>query len=143
MGYTDKWPFCPNPQGSRHGRSSDGGTAVAEDDLPAQQRKRRPIPGMSDTEERLLAMVTALTGQLAVTRERLDTLERLLSRAGAIDRADFESFSAEETASREREALRQSIIAKVFRPLQESAAQDLRRARAESGEPAPPPTRTP
>lgn len=98
---------------------------------------RRSIPGSSDAEERLLAMVTAVTAQLAVTRERVDTLERLLARAGLLDSADIEEFAATEDETIKRDAVRRGIISKVFRPLQESTDRDLRRARSATAEAAP------
>jgi len=75
-------------------------------------------------------MVTAVTAQLAVARERIDTLERLLARAGLISPSDIEAFTATEDENRERDAVRRSIITKVFRPLQEAAERDLRRVRS-------------
>lgn len=98
---------------------------------------RRSIPGSSEAEERLLAMVTAVTAQLAVARERVDTLERLMARAGLIAPSDIEEFTATEDETRERDAVRRSIITKVFRPLQESAERDLRRVRSATVEVAP------
>jgi hypothetical protein len=38
---------------------------------------RARVTGQSETEDQLLGMITALAAQLAVTRERLDTVERL------------------------------------------------------------------
>lgn len=90
--------------------------------------KRRPIPGASDTEECLLGMVTALTGELAVTRERLDTLERLVEKAGILKRDDIETFDANAEQAEERHGIRQRLIAKVFRPLRNAAERDAQKA---------------
>lgn len=98
---------------------------------------RRSIPGSSEAEERLLAMVTALTAQLAVARERVDTLERLLARAGLIASSDIEAFTATQDESSERDAIRRGIISKVFRPLREAAERDLQSARSKAVEAAP------
>jgi len=102
---------------------------MADKDIGATVGKRRAIPGVSEGEERLLAMVTALTGELAITRERLDTLERLLESNGGIAPAAVETFVANEEQVAERSRLRQRIISKVFRPLRESAERDLAKAR--------------
>ena len=91
--------------------------------------KRRAIPGTSEAEEQLLAMVTALTGELAITRERLDTLERLVEKAGVVAQADVEGFVADEAQARQRKSIRRRIIGKIFRPLREAAERDLARAR--------------
>lgn len=103
---------------------------MADGDPEKSGGKRRAIPGTSEAEEQLLAMVTALTRELAVTRERLDTFERLVERAGVVTQADVESFSASESEFEQRQGLRKRIISKVFRPLQETAARDLAKAKA-------------
>jgi hypothetical protein len=103
---------------------------VAEEELARIQGKRRTIPGVSDTEECLLGMVTALTGELAITRERLDTLERLVEKAGILERADIETFEAGPAQADERHSIRQRLIAKAFRPLRDAAERDARQARA-------------
>jgi hypothetical protein len=84
-------------------------------------KRRLPIPNQSATEDMLLAMVTALTGELAVLRERLDTAERLLDAAGVLPRATIETFEPDAAQTAEREALRKSLIGRVFRPLRDAA----------------------
>ena len=74
-------------------------------------------------------MVTALTAELSITRERLDTLERLVESAGVVTRQEVETFAPPEQAAEERESIRRRIIAKVFRPLREAGERDLARAR--------------
>lgn len=88
-------------------------------------KSRKEIPGGSEAEDRLLAMITALTGELSITRERLDTLERLVESAGVVTQAQVESFSANEKQFEQRLSLRQRLIAKVFRPLRAAAERDL------------------
>jgi hypothetical protein len=77
-------------------------------------------------------MVTELTGQLSITRERLDTLERLVDKAGVVNRADIESFQADTDAAEERQGIRYRLIARVFRPLRDAAQHDARKAREEA-----------
>lgn len=84
-------------------------------------KRRVEIPGQSPTEDRLLAMVAALTSEVAVLRSRLDTLERLAEQAGVLDRAAIEAFAPDAAAETEREALRTRLIDKVFRPLRDAA----------------------
>ena len=104
---------------------------MAKQQLARTARRRQAIPGASEAEERLLAMVTALTGELAITRERLDTLERLVETAGILKRADIESFEANPEQAEQRHGLRHRLIAKVFRPLRDSAERDAEKARKE------------
>jgi len=96
--------------------------------LPTLARPHKEVPGETAAEPRLLAMVTALTSELAVTRERLDTLERLVEASGVIEQADVESFEPTPEQAQERQVLRKRIIEKAFRPLRESAERDARSA---------------
>jgi hypothetical protein len=84
-------------------------------------KRRVAIPGESPGEERLLQMITALACELAVAREREDTLERLLEAKGLIQRASIESFEPTEAAIREREELRRAVISHVIRPIRDAA----------------------
>ena len=72
----------------------------------------------------LIGMVTALASEIAVLRERVDTTERLLERAGVFKLADLEGFVADEAATAEREALRKGLIGRVFRPVEDAARGD-------------------
>lgn len=101
---------------------------MAQEELARIQGKRRAIPGTTETEECLFGMVTALTGELAITRERLDTLERLVEKAGILERADIETFEASPEQADERHTIRQRLIAKAFRPLRDAAERDARQA---------------
>ncbi|WP_052129786.1 hypothetical protein [Sphingomonas sp. 35-24ZXX] len=80
----------------------------------------RPVEGLSAGEDMLLGMVTALAAQLAATRERLDTLERVLARHGLPGTEEIEAFVPDADAERSRDALRQRMIARVFNPLLQS-----------------------
>ena len=88
---------------------------------------RRSIEGLSDTEDMLIGMVTALAAQLSATRERLDTLERLLASKDVILRKDIEEFVVDEPAMKERDAMRQRLIERVFRAMDDMVAADTKR----------------
>ena len=73
--------------------------------LPHPRAARGPRPeffddGSSDT---LLAMNVALLTELMVTRERLDTLERLIEARGLVPRADIDAYEPDEAAEGQRE----------------------------------------
>jgi hypothetical protein len=85
------------------------------------ERRRLDIPGQSDVEDRLLAMVAAVASELAVTRERLDTVERLLADRDVLDRAAIEAFHPSPEIVIERDTLRRRIIARIFRPIRDAA----------------------
>lgn len=97
--------------------------------VPPATAGRREITGLSVIEDQALAMIAALASELAVTRERVDTLERLLEDKGMLERAAIEAYRAEGEAAQHRETLRQRLIAKVFRPLRDAS----RRAIEEQG----------
>lgn len=65
----------------------------------------------------MLAMIAALASELAVTRERLDSVERLLEAAGVTKRAAIEDFAPDVAQAGERDAIRRRLIAHVFGPL--------------------------
>lgn len=98
---------------------------------PTSANWRRPIPGEDPAIARLMAMVAALTSELTIVRERLDTVERLAEQAGVFTQDQVEAYAPTPDASAARDALRQRQIAKVFRPLKDDAE---REAAAAAGE---------
>lgn len=88
---------------------------------PEPYKRRVELPGQSPAEDRMLAMVAALTSELAVLRARLDTVERLAEQAGVLDRAAIEVFVPDAAGEAEREDQRKRLIDKVFRPLRDAA----------------------
>jgi len=73
--------------------------------------------------ERVLAIAMTLAQELAVTRARLDSLERLLERKGALNRAEIESFEPTAADAGERGLWTQEYIARVLRIVQQEAEQ--------------------
>ncbi len=84
-------------------------------------RRRQAIGGQPPGEARLLAMVAALASELAVTRERLDTVERLAEAAGVFTEDAVENFAPTGEQLKVRDGLRRRIIDRVFRSLREDA----------------------
>ncbi len=85
---------------------------------------RRPIPGEDPAVARLLAMVTALTSELTVTRERVDTLERLIEQAGLFPQAAVEAFEPSPEAGKARDEIRKRQIRRVFRALKDDVERE-------------------
>jgi hypothetical protein len=94
---------------------------------------RRAIPGENAEIARLSEMVVILTGELAAMTERLDTVERLLDRAAVVSRGDIESFDPDAQVQAERDAKRQRLVRKVFRPLRVAAEQEAAAAASTQG----------
>ena len=67
--------------------------------------------------DRLYGVTLALVAELAVTRTRLDTLERVLAGRGVVGADAVEHFRADEVAEKERSALQSEYLARVLRAL--------------------------
>jgi hypothetical protein len=84
--------------------------------------RRIAVPNQSPGEERLLAMVAALASELAVVRERLDTVERLAEAGGVFQPGAVEAFVPTAEQVTHRDGLRQRLIGKIFRPVRDALA---------------------
>lgn len=80
---------------------------------------KRPVYFDDPQIDKLLAMVMALTGEVSVLRERLDTLERLLETKGVLSLCEITAYQPDDMAAKEREQWRADYIARVLRVLQE------------------------
>ena len=68
--------------------------------------------------ERVLSIAVAVATELAVLRERVDTIERLLEKNGSLVRADIENFR-DPQAHVERSQWQKEYVARIFRMLQQ------------------------
>ncbi len=71
---------------------------------------------------KLLSMLVALTGEVAVIRDRLDTVERLLDTGLPVTRDAIAHYVPDERVRGERDAWRQEYLSMVFRVLHEERA---------------------
>ncbi len=94
--------------------------------LARAAKGRKPQYFADPATDKLLSMVLALTQELSVARDRIDTLERLLDRAGVLSAQTVDDYlpTAEEAAA--RSVLRAGMLRRVFRAA-EKEAQDLER----------------
>jgi hypothetical protein len=69
--------------------------------------------------EAVLAITMAVAQELAVSRQRVDTLERLLEEKGVLSRSEVESFAPDPAASVERALSNQEYIARILRIVQQ------------------------
>jgi hypothetical protein len=79
--------------------------------LPRQTRGKRP----HFFDDPSLDQVMTFLIEVAVMRERLDTVERLLERDGKVTRASIESFRADAQVEAERSTWRDGYIKRVMR----------------------------
>jgi len=89
---------------------------------PFERPARAPRPEFSPEEplaERLARLFMNLATEVAVVRERLDTVERLLAERGTVTAADMDAYQPDETVESERRAWREAYIRRVFAELQD------------------------
>jgi signal transduction histidine kinase len=69
--------------------------------------------------DHLYSLALSLTAELAATRERLDSVERLLEAQGSISRDAIENFMPDSEAGEERGIAMRAYIARVMRGFQQ------------------------
>lgn len=69
--------------------------------------------------ERVLAITMAIAQELAVTRQRCDTLERILKSKGLLADGEIDSFHPDAAAQAERGLANQEYIARILRIVQQ------------------------
>jgi hypothetical protein len=69
--------------------------------------------------ERVLAITMAVTQELAVARQRIDTLERLLMAKGFLVEGEIDAFHPGPEAAAERALWNQEYLARVLRIVQQ------------------------
>jgi len=85
----------------------------------AKAKGERPWFLESPDVERLLNVTLALAQEVAVIRERMDTVERLLERDGNVSRETIDAFSPTKQEASERGLWTQEYLARIFRILQQ------------------------
>ncbi len=85
----------------------------------AKAKGRRPAYFDDPAIDRLLSITMALAAELSVTRERLDTLERLLDAKGVVARDEIESYRPDREAGYERGVATREYIARILRGVQQ------------------------
>jgi len=69
--------------------------------------------------ERVLAITMAMAQELAVARQRTDTLERLLMEKGVLSAGEIDTFIPNRGAAAERAMWNQEFIARILRIVQQ------------------------
>lgn len=90
--------------------------AIAE--AGAKPAGKRPY-FLDEEVEAVLAITMATVQELAVSRQRVDTLERLLEAKGVLSRSEIETFAPDPAAAVERALANQEYIARVLRIVQQ------------------------
>jgi hypothetical protein len=85
----------------------------------AKPKGARPKYLEDPASDRILSIVMALAGEVAVVKERLDTVERLLDAKGSISRADIEAYAPDRGAGHERGLMHREFAARILRGVQQ------------------------
>ena len=85
----------------------------------AKPKGKRPYFLKDPDVERVLAVTMALAQEVAVMRERLDTVERVLEAKGTLTQADIESYNPPKPIAETRGAWTQEYLARVLRIYQQ------------------------
>ena len=88
----------------------------------AKSRGKRPQYFEDPAVERLTSMLLATVQELAVTRERLDTVERLLEKGGTLSKGDIEAFRPDKEEAYARGVAHRDLISRVTRAIEQEIA---------------------
>lgn len=83
--------------------------------LPRQTRGKRPAFFDDPSLDQMMTFLLELTTEVAVLRERLDTVERLLDERGSVTRAAIEAYQPSAEVEQERVAWRDAYLKRVLR----------------------------
>ena len=83
--------------------------------LKRKAKGERPYFFDDPNVDKVVSMVMGLAGEVAVARDRLDTIERLLERKGLITRSDVEAYEPTADVMAERAAWRETYLSEILR----------------------------
>jgi hypothetical protein len=87
--------------------------------LPRTAKGKKPQYFSDPTVDKLLSMVLTLMGELSVTRDRLDTVERLIENNGLFKVDDIEGYDIPDDVNQARMERRSAYIARVLKSVQD------------------------
>ena len=88
---------------------------MSDSKLHRVAKGKRPLYFHDPATDKLMAIVMSLVGELAVTRDRLDALERLLEDEGSLSREKLNAVSFDDAVTAERDQERHDYIRRVMR----------------------------
>jgi hypothetical protein len=83
--------------------------------LPRRAKGERPYFFDDPAIDQLHSLFLALSAELSVAYDRIDTLERLLEQKGLVPRADIEAFRPDDAVEGDRAARRNEYLQRIFR----------------------------
>ncbi|NVK56276.1 MAG: hypothetical protein HWE26_11700 [Alteromonadaceae bacterium] len=97
-------------------------------DAGRKAKGERPYFLADQQTEQLLNITMALAQELAVTRERMDTIERLLESGNGVTREAIENYKPDPVAAEQRQLWHQAFIARILRIIQQNREDITERA---------------
>ncbi|MCU1719054.1 hypothetical protein [Pseudomonas sp. 5P_3.1_Bac2] len=83
--------------------------------LPKKAKGARPYFFADPAQDKLLAMLMGLVGEVSVLADRVDTLERLLVSKGALAQGSVDAYVADAAVRDQRDAKREQLLRNVLR----------------------------
>ncbi|MCX8019050.1 MAG: hypothetical protein N2747_00985 [Chitinophagaceae bacterium] len=84
-----------------------------------KSKGKRPYFFNSEETERVLNIAMAAAAEVAVIRERLDTIERLLESKGLLKQSEIEAYEPDDKAAEERQLWHARFAARLLRIIQQ------------------------
>jgi hypothetical protein len=88
--------------------------AAARKKLTRVARGKRPRMFDHWPDDVFMSMVAALTTELMVMRDRMDTIERIAADKGVILKSEIDAYVLDEKALAERETARKALADRIF-----------------------------
>ena len=85
----------------------------------SKSKGKRPYFFDDPAVERVLSITMAVVAELAVARERIDTIERLLEKRELLSREEIEAFVPDKETAAERGRWHQEYLSRVLRIVQQ------------------------
>jgi hypothetical protein len=101
--------------------------ALPKSRLARVAKGKRPQYFSDPATDKLLSMTLTLMEELSVTRERLDSLERLLASKQVLAQAELESWAPSAEAALERAAARTAYVERMMRAMHAELEEITRR----------------
>jgi hypothetical protein len=109
---------------------------VSSTRLPQQAKGERPQYFADPAIDKVLSITLALAGEVAVLRERLDAVERLLEAGKPVTRATLDAYVPDAAARAERDAWREQFLDVILRVVHQEREALARQAAAVAPQPA-------
>ena len=96
---------------------------MTEDNIWDSERNVGERPAFFDDPavDQLLAIIMAMSGELSVLYDRVDTLERLLDSKQVVEREEIEGYQPPDAVEDERKQRRSAYIRRLLRIIREDA----------------------